>query len=105
MKYRVEQFMVSNESFKTDREWDDAMIRAWGDDNAHAYLQFIEGIDHSSETKLMLNGYAVYKVWYFKTLEDAEYFVSQKEGKWRSIMMKTGKCVFSYGPLKIEEIS
>ena len=105
MRYRVEQLMVANKSFESDKDWGDHMIMAWGEENAKQYIEFISSIDHTSETTLMLNGYAVYKLWYFKTLEDAEYFVSQKEGRWREIMMSTGECVFSYGPLKIEEIS
>jgi hypothetical protein len=104
MQYRVEQLMVSNKSFPDEKSWGEHMIMAWGKENAQEYLKFINEIDHRSESTLMLDGYAVYKLWYFNTREDAEYFVSQKEGKWREIMMSTGECVFSYGPLQVTEI-
>lgn len=103
--YKVEQLVVTNTKANSVDEFNIHILKAIGEDNAHKYINFVEKLNQTSDNHLILDGYAVHKIWYFRDLADAEYFVDQKETVWRKVFTSTKEVVFSYGPLKIEEIA
>ena len=59
--YKVEQLVVTNAKADNVDDFNIKLLKAIGEDHAYRYISFVEGLDHSSESKLILNGHASIK--------------------------------------------